>query len=150
MYRRILLPLDGSPLAEQALPHAMSQAVCCGAELILLRVVEPFPQVRSLSVSDLEQIRKQTEDWASEYLERVSKGPKERGIPLQTAMVEGQPHQAILQFAETHQVDLIVICTRGRSGISRWLMGSVADRVVRGATVPVLLVRATKDDSGQP
>jgi nucleotide-binding universal stress UspA family protein len=129
------------------LPHAAAQAERFGAELILLRVVEPFPQVRSVSVSDLERIRSQTEEWVSDYLERLSQGPRGQGILVQTAMVEGQPHVAILQFAETHQVDLIVICTRGRSGISRWLMGSVADRIVRGAAVPVLLVRTTKGTS---
>jgi nucleotide-binding universal stress UspA family protein len=58
------------------------------------------------------------------------------------ATVEGRANEVILQFAEANQIDLIVICTRGRSGLSRWLMGSVADRVVRGARVPVLLVRA--------
>jgi nucleotide-binding universal stress UspA family protein len=56
--------------------------------------------------------------------------------------VEGYPHHEIVGFAEENQIDLIVICTRGLSGLSRWLMGSVADRVVRGATVPVLLVQA--------
>jgi nucleotide-binding universal stress UspA family protein len=57
-------------------------------------------------------------------------------------MIEGRPSVAIMQFAEDNAIDLIVICSRGRSGLSRWLMGGVADRVVRGATVPVLLVQA--------
>ena len=56
--------------------------------------------------------------------------------------IDGRPHVEIPQYAETNQVDLIVMSTRGQSGLSRWLMGSVADRVVRGATVPVLLVRS--------
>jgi nucleotide-binding universal stress UspA family protein len=105
MYKRILIPLDGSALAEQALPHAISQARHFQAELILLRVVEPFAHVGGMSLAGLERIRQQTRIW----------------------------------------VDLIVMSTRGQSGLSRWLMGSVADRVVRGATVPVLLVRARKE-----
>ena len=60
-------------------------------------------------------------------------------------IIEGSPHVEIVQFAEGNQVDLIVMSTRGQSGLSRWLMGSVADRVVRGASVPVLLVRASKN-----
>jgi nucleotide-binding universal stress UspA family protein len=59
--------------------------------------------------------------------------------------MDGRPHTGIAEFAENHQVDLIVMSTRGQSGLSRWLMGSVADRVVRGATVPVLLVRAQNE-----
>ncbi|MGD9049783.1 MAG: universal stress protein [Anaerolineae bacterium] len=61
-------------------------------------------------------------------------------------MIQGQPGLAIVRFADTNAVDLIVICTRGRSGFSRWLMGSVADRVVRGATAPVLLIPADREN----
>jgi nucleotide-binding universal stress UspA family protein len=142
MYQRILLALDGSPVAEQALPYAVVQAEHFGAKLVLLRVVEPFPLVRGLSQGDLARIQDQTQEWARTYLEEVAKTPLERGVPVQMATVEGRANEVILQFAEANQIDLIVICTRGRSGLSRWLMGSVADRVVRGARVPVLLVRA--------
>ena len=144
MYERILLPLDGSPVAEQALPYAVAQAKRFGAELILLRVVEPFPHVRGLSAGDLSRIKRQTAEWSRTYLERLAHRVREEGIAVQTGTVEGQPNLAILEFSETKQVDLIVICTRGRSGLSRWLMGSIADRVVRGARTPVLLVRAGK------
>jgi nucleotide-binding universal stress UspA family protein len=144
MYKRVLLPLDGSPLAEQALPHAIAQARYAEAELILLRVVEPFAQARGLSVADLERIREQTEGWSRESLGRIAADVQQQGVPVQTAMVEGRPHVAIAEYAESNQVDLIVMSTRGQSGLSRWFMGSVADRVVRGATVPVLLVRVRK------
>jgi nucleotide-binding universal stress UspA family protein len=80
---------------------------------------------------------------AREYLENIAAGLQEQGIPVQVVIIEGRPHTEILRFAETDQVDLIVICSRGRSGFSRWLMGSVADRVVRGASTPVLLVRSS-------
>ncbi|MGD8736008.1 MAG: universal stress protein, partial [Anaerolineae bacterium] len=149
MYQRILLALDGSDVAEQALPYAVIQAERFGAELILLRVVEPFPLVRGLSQGDLARIRDQTQEWARSYLEGVAKTAIERGVPVEMATVEGRPNEVILQFAETNQVDLIVICTRGRSGLSRWLMGSVADRVVRGAQVPILLVRAAATEQPQ-
>ena len=146
MYNRILLPLDGSAMAEQALPYAIAQAEQFAALLILLWVVEPLPHVRGMSLADVEAIKRQTGERAQEYLDRVAATAREEGITVQAATVEGRPNVAILQFAEKNQVDLIVICSRGRSGLSRWLMGSVADRVVRGATPPVLLVRARQEE----
>jgi nucleotide-binding universal stress UspA family protein len=146
MYKRVLLPLDGSQVAEQALPHAVAQAEHFKAELILLRVVEPFPPIRGLSPADLRRIREQSQEWAGEYLDGIAKIPKQRGVSVVTTTAEGQAGAAILQFAEANQVDLIVICTRGRSGVSRWLMGSVADRVSRGANIPVLLVQAKQEE----
>ena len=97
------------------------------------------------TVVRLARIKEQAQEWAGGYLERLAGDARKQGVAVQKATAEGRPNAAILQFAEANQVDLIAICTRGRSGFSRWLMGSVADRVVRGATVPVLLVRAAKE-----
>jgi nucleotide-binding universal stress UspA family protein len=144
MFKRILLPLDGSATAEQALPYAIAQAKQFGATLILLRVLEPFPHFRGMTVADIESIKQQTSEWTQAYLDQLVAAIGEKSVSVQAAIVEGRPNVSILQFAETHQVDLIVVCSRGRSGVSRWLMGSVADRVVRGAAVPVLLVRTQK------
>jgi len=140
MYKRILLPLDGSALAEQALPHAIIQAERCQAELVLLKVLEPL-QIHGLVGPSIEWVTKQTTTLAHEYLERVAAKVKQHGIPVQVATTDGHPPVAIVGFA------LIVMCTRGHSGFSRWLLGSVADRVVRGASVPVLLVRARKGET---
>jgi nucleotide-binding universal stress UspA family protein len=142
MYKRILLPLDGSAMAEQALPHALAQAEHFGAELVLLRVLEPFPHARGISASDLTSIRQQTDEWTREYLDRLAADLCDRGFAVETVIVEGSPSLVITQYAEANEVDLIVLCSRGRSGLSRWLMGSVADRVMRGAAGPVLLVKA--------
>jgi nucleotide-binding universal stress UspA family protein len=79
---------------------------------------------------------------ARDYLERVAAGIRERGTEVKVVVTEEAPAAAITQYAETNQVDLIALCSRGRTGPSRWLMGGVADRIVRGARVPVLLVRA--------
>ena len=145
MYKRILLPLDGSALAEQALPHAVVQAERFQAELVLLRVLEPLPRDRGVSHEAIRRAEELTNTLAREYLEGIAASAQERGIPMQVVTIEGRPHVEILRFAETNQVDLIVICARGRSGLSRWLMGSVADRVVRGASIPVLLVRSSQE-----
>jgi nucleotide-binding universal stress UspA family protein len=145
MYKRILLPLDGSALAEQALPYAIAQAEGFDAELILLRVLEPIaPKDSMVPKAAAKQVEELTGAWAREHLERVATRVQEHGIPVQVITVEGHPHTEIVQFAESNEVDLIVISTRGQSGFSRWLMGSTADRVVRGASVPVLLVRTAK------
>ena len=144
MYKRVLLPLDGSPLAEQALPHAIIQAKRFQSELILLRVLGSLQNVYGLERTSREWVEEYTIAPIREYLERVAAAAREHGISVRTAIAEGSPHVQIVEFADANQVDLIVICTRGQSGLSRWLMGSVADRVVRGASVPVLLVRARK------
>ena len=84
---------------------------------------------------------------AHEYLERVAAKVKQHGIPVQVATTDGHPPVAIVGFAEANEVDLIVMLTRGHSGFSRWLMGSVADRVVCGASIPMLSVRARKEET---
>jgi len=122
----------------------MAQAEHFQAELVLLRVLEPLAEGLGMSRRAVTRAEERTSALAGEYLERIAAGVQERGIPVRVVTIEGRPHLAIVRFAEANEVDLIVICTRGRSGVSRWLMGSVADRVVRGASVPVLLVRATK------
>jgi nucleotide-binding universal stress UspA family protein len=147
MYKRVLIPLDGSAWAEQALPHAIAQAKHFQAKLILLKVVEPFAHARGMSLSDLEQIRQQAHTWAREYLESLAADIQEQGILVQKVTIDGRPHTGIAEFADSNRVDLIVMSTRGQSGLSRWLMGSVADRVVRGATVPVLMVRTRKENA---
>jgi nucleotide-binding universal stress UspA family protein len=147
MYERILLALDGSELAEQALPHAVAQAERFRAELVLLRVVEPFPQAGILWQEDVKRAEKQALNRARVYLQGIADTFQDRGLDVKPTVIQGQPSLAVVRFAEINEVDLIVICTRGRSGLSRWLMGSVADRVVRGATVPVLLVRTRKEEA---
>jgi nucleotide-binding universal stress UspA family protein len=140
MYKCILLPLDGSKVAEQAVPFAIAQAERFRAQLILLQSVEPILNTRSLAT--LDDARQERQEWARDYLESVATRIRERGIQVKVAVTEDAPHVAITQYAEANEVDLIALCSRGRSGASRWLMGSVADRIVRGANVPVLLVRA--------
>jgi len=145
MYSRILLTLDGSPLAEQALPHAAALAERFQAELIFLKVLVPLAERLNLPPGAVKKAEAATQELASEYLDRVAARVQEKGFPIKTVIVTGRPHEEIIRFAETETVDIVVMCTRGQSGLSRWLMGSVADRVARGVSVPVLLVRAQKD-----
>jgi nucleotide-binding universal stress UspA family protein len=144
MYSRILLPLDGSTRAEEALPHASALARRFGAELVLLRVLETVAEPSVMWGPAVRQAESAAKTAALQYLEGIAAHAKERGIAARVVVVEGRPHIAITQYAEDEGVDLIVISARGHSGLSRWLMGTVADRVTRGAKVPVLLVRAQR------
>ena len=142
MYQRILLPLDGSAIAEQALPHAITLTQSFQAELILLRILEPLAVKLDMQTKAVKKTKDVTRDIVLKYMENVSASVRESGTHVKAILLEGRPHTEIVRFAETEQVDLIVISTRGQSGFSRWLMGSVADRVSRGVSIPVLLVRS--------
>jgi nucleotide-binding universal stress UspA family protein len=142
MYNRILLPLDGSPLAEQALPHAIAIAACFQSEMILLQVLIPLPRPPLTAEAAILKAEVAKAILVHEYLESIAAKVQDQGIKMQVITIEGRPHFQILQYAEINQVDMIVICSRGQSGLSRWMIGSVADRVMRGANMPVLLVRA--------
>jgi len=145
MYKRILLPLDGSALAEQALPHAVAQAKQFQAELILLKVLEPLVKNVSISIDAARRAKEATHGLARDYLERAAAGSRNCGVSARVITVDGKPHEEIISCADAEQVDLIVICTRGHSGLTRWLMGSIADRVIRGASVPGLLLSAGQE-----
>jgi nucleotide-binding universal stress UspA family protein len=141
MYKRIVVPLDGSELAEQALPHALAQAGRFEAEVVLLKVLQPLRDVVYSAPAAMHAAEKRSAQLAREYLEGVAAGVREQGIAVQVAEAEGEPYVEIIRYAEEQGADMIVMSTRGQSGFSRWLLGSVADRVVRGATVPLLLVQ---------
>jgi nucleotide-binding universal stress UspA family protein len=142
MYKQILVPLDGSKLAEQALPHATVHAGQFGAEIVLLKVLGPLPEPSMAGRGVVRSAEEASARLAHDYLEAIAAGLRERGFPTRTAILEGKPYIEIIRFAEENEIDLIVMSTRGHSGLSRWLLGSVADRVARGATVPLLLVQA--------
>ena len=141
-YKRILVPLDGSTLAEQALPHAVALAEGLGAELILFRVLIPIASNLNLPPGAVKRSEAIMKDLAGEYLDKITSSLLEAKINISPVIVSGRPHEEIIRFAESEQVDMVVMCTRGHSGVSRWLMGSVADRVARSINIPVLLVRS--------
>jgi nucleotide-binding universal stress UspA family protein len=145
MYQRILVPLDGSELAEQALPHAAIHAEQFGAEIVLLMVLGPLPEPSMAARRVVRSAEEASARLAQGYLEGIAAGLRKQGLPVQTDTVEGKPYLEIIRFAEKEEIDLIAMSTRGHSGLSRWLLGSVTDRVVRGATVPVLLVQCRED-----
>ncbi len=145
MYKKILVPLDGSEVAEAVLPHEERLAKDHDAEIVLLRVaVNPAfefamsdPAIAAQVVSDMEQQSK-------EYMAAMEARLKGKGFKVTSAIVEGGVAEAILREAEERGADLIAMSTHGRSGMARWLIGSVADKVVRASPLPVLLVRPSQ------
>jgi nucleotide-binding universal stress UspA family protein len=107
-------------------------------------VLGPLPEPSMAGRRIVRSAEEASAQLAQTYLEGIATGLKERGLTVQTQTVEGKPYLEIVRHAEDREIDLIVMSTRGHSGLSRWLLGSVADRVVRGANVPVLLVRTRK------
>jgi nucleotide-binding universal stress UspA family protein len=149
MYKKILVPLDGSDLAEAALPHARTLAQCYDAEIVLLRVPVPHlrehpPTMGQLFPDAIAQQEELVQQHIQDYLERAAGPFHECGVRVNIEMRAGHVADAILDVADEGGVDLIVMSTHGRSGLSRWLIGSVANKVVHGAKVPVLLVRPSE------
>jgi len=151
MYKKIMVPLDGSELAECVMPHV--EAITTGCKItrvVFVRVVNPVQLPASVPArgefafsekerQQLEEHRKQTAD---AYLKEIVENTRFEGAQLSYEVLEGKVADTLAHWAEKNEVDLIVIASHGRSGISRWVMGSVADRVLRSACVPVLMIRA--------
>lgn len=145
-----MVPLDGSKLAECVLPYVEALATGCTAEEVILvsvterikgyRVISDYSQPLGERLAP-EAVGKK-ERQAQKYLNRVAQGLKDKGINVQTLVLLGNPAEEIVFYADTKHCDLIVMASHGRSGPSRWVHGSVADKVFRASCVPVLMVRA--------
>jgi nucleotide-binding universal stress UspA family protein len=143
-YKHILVPLDGSELAELAVDDAFSLAQLSQAEVTLLQVVYPAEEVIGAEAGYPIYLDQQWENQkilALEYLNDIRKRKAEAGLTANLAVEMGAPAETIINYASKHPIDLIVMATHGRSGFQRWVYGSVADKVLRHADVPVLLVR---------
>nr|PZN91213.1 MAG: hypothetical protein DIU52_04610 [bacterium] len=155
-FRRILIPLDGSKLAESVLPTAEAIGRLSDAEYTLLHVVVPpfvLGPPRATVLVEPGDAPAAVERWSEEYLARVADRMRDAGLRVQ-AVVEIHPNaaQGILDYARAHDIDLIAMSTHGRVGFSRIALGSVSDKVLRGAEVPVLLQRgvaAAADEAQQ-
>jgi nucleotide-binding universal stress UspA family protein len=145
MFRHILVPLDGSPRAEQTLPIAAHIAHTTGGTLTLLRIVPDMEHVDADSVPvpldvNLEADIATAKDYLMQLVAADEQGLFD-GMGIKTEVLIGSPAQEILTFAQTQQVDLITLCSHGRTGFKRWLLGSVAQMIARYSPVPVLVLR---------
>ncbi len=152
-YINLLVPLDGSKTAEAALPHAIGLAKIEHAAVTLLLVVLPIEDVIATGSSEPIYV---DEQWAAKKQRALSylDGVRERqedGLLIRTAVETGPVAATIIDYAVRKSVDLIVLATHGRSGVQRWLLGSVAEKVLHAARQTVLLVRASPAaDSPRP
>jgi len=148
MYRKILVPLDGSKLAECVLPHV--EALVKGGqvqEVVFARVHEPFRMFSGaadvvLTEREIARIDSEQKAAAEKYLKEVVNRVRLDDLKPRAELLRGVVTESIAEYAAKNGVDLIVIATHGRSGVSRWVWGSVADRILRTSCVPVLMVRA--------
>ena len=142
MYRKILVPMDGSGFSEVSVKHAKALAIGCGAkEIILLGVVEPIPDSAWVDPAERTEAAKRAEKWITGYLSKIAEGLKKDNINVKTVVGKGDPASEILDYAKNDgEVDLIIMATHGDSGIVRWLVGSVSERVVLHSTVPVMSI----------
>ena len=164
MYKKILVPLDGSKLAECALPHVEELAKGCSTEEVILVSVTERVQGYRASEGSSEPVIGSGGGWmgssqplgqrltpeafgkkekqAQRYLDRIAKTMAAKGINVSTEVLLWKPEEAIVGYAKQYGCDLIVMASHGRSGPSRWAHGSVADKVLKASNIPVLLIRA--------
>jgi nucleotide-binding universal stress UspA family protein len=161
-YSKILLPLDGSQFAVQALPHAEAIAGALGATLILFEVVEDPLTVMASQLSGVtgglgstgsvgigalppdENTHRKAMDAAQGYLDELAVSLKHRKIDAVVDINAGEPAERIVDYAAAQGVDLIVMSSHGRTAVKRWTYGSVASKVLQAASCPVLVVRPTE------
>ncbi len=146
--KKILVPLDGSELAERALKPALALAKAVQTDVVLLRVVpgrEPLPEEMTPAgdqvAAALDAAGAQERTEAEAYLQRAHTTHDNGRLFFDVQATTGDVADAIISYADEHDVDLIVISSHGRSGIGRWLHGSVAEKVLRGANCATLIVR---------
>lgn len=142
MYKKILVPLDGSELSESVLSHVVTIATNCQVpEVVLMRVREPLDQgVRiALDAEIAAELDEAYHNEAANYLEKIATTLKRKGIAVKVEVLSGNPAEEIIKYSQRSGVDLIIMSTHGRSGVSRWVFGSVADKVIRQTEVPVLI-----------
>ncbi len=151
MYQKIMVPLDGSDLAECVMPHV--EAIVSSfksKEVVFARVVDPVRLPASVPAhgkfgfteKDRYQLESSRKKAAKAYLENMVDCLDIPGTVFNFVVLEGNPANMLTDYATENEVDLIVIASHGRSGVSRWVMGSVAERLVRTSCVPVMMVRA--------
>ncbi len=149
MFKRIMVPLDGSELAECVIPYVEDFIDQGQVEFIVfVRVVKPVITPASFDDS----ITYLPEDWskwesekktsAEDYLKKVVSRLKQNGVKFQTEVLVGRIGNSLLDYIKANDFNLIVIATHGRSGLSRWVRGSVADKILSASHIPVLMVRA--------
>jgi nucleotide-binding universal stress UspA family protein len=140
MYQTILVPLDGSQLAEMALPYAEELSARLGSDVTLIYISESIDDPhRHMHQIYMQKMAESTKQDAEAYARKLG---KEWAIQARSVNLAGNPAEEIVKYADSENIGLIVLSTHGQSGIRQWTIGSIANKVVRATKQPVLLVRA--------
>jgi nucleotide-binding universal stress UspA family protein len=149
LIKRILVPLDGSKAGEQIIPHAVEVATVTGAEVTLLRAYKSL--MRPISVEfytmpeeEVRKINKHREEEAKGYLKSIAGPFREKGLTVSEVTASGNPVDVILDYAESNAVDILTMSTHGLSGIKRWILGRVSEKVLHAGDMPVLVARGAE------
>jgi nucleotide-binding universal stress UspA family protein len=150
MFKKILVPMDGSDLAAKIIPQVEDLAKAFNAEVVLLTVgsLMAEPPTAEFVFSGAEQLSAEIKKATESSLAGVADGMKQNGIKVSYLFREGSPAQEIISYASENDFDLIAMATHGRGEIA-WVLGSVAERVVSHASVPVLLLRVMETKGPQ-
>jgi len=140
-YEHILVPTDGSDATREAVAHAVDLAAEHDATIHALYVVNSASFAGLPMDSSWESVASMLNEEGASALDDVESLADEHGVPVERALVDGNPSREIVRYAEEEGCDLVVMGTHGRGGIDRLLLGSVAEKVVRSSSVPVLTVR---------
>ena len=155
MYKNIMVPLDGSELAECVLPHV--EAFIAGYKVktvVFVRVIEPTPaRYSELSSTtnphgfenmqkNIDMIDEERKASAARYINHVINRIKHDDTEIKEEVLVGQVAERLVDYVDANKINLVLIATHGRSGLTRWVRGSIADKVLRSSSAPVLMVRA--------
>ena len=144
LFHRIVVPTDFSDCAEEAWKLAQRVAETLQSELVLVHAFVPPPIYGDplvISADKTWEVYEKAQQWVAEALDKAAAQAKDKGVTVRPIMRTGSPAQEIVDLARSEQADLVIMGTHGRGGMSRVLLGSVADRVIRLAPCPVLTVR---------
>ncbi|MEA3336639.1 MAG: universal stress protein [Chloroflexota bacterium] len=157
-FKRILVPLDGSPVSERALPAALTLAKKFESQIFLLRVLDipsPTPPISHPEetmgwIGWVQEARQQAHQEAQSYLEALQGELDRQGFKTRILLRDRAPAEDILDVVSAEAIDLIVISSHGRGGLARWMFGSVAEKVVRHSPCPVLVIRQQPETIEEP
>jgi nucleotide-binding universal stress UspA family protein len=144
VYKKILVPTDGSDLSQEGVTAAIEFARLCGAEIVAFSVVEPYPMPagEAMMVIDLGVEIDRMQQMAQEIVDKVGQAAQAAGVPCNTATAySAQPGEEIINAATANKCDLIFMASHGRHGLSRLLAGSVAQNVMAYSAIPVMILR---------
>ncbi|MBN2046862.1 MAG: universal stress protein [Anaerolineaceae bacterium] len=141
MFEHILLPLDGSQLAECVIPHAIAIAKMFSSRITLIQVLEVDPsrrRTRSLDLLDWQVRKNEAQNYLDDQIERFEQAE----IAVETQILEGQAADEIIHYTQEHEIDLLVLSSHGKSGLSAWNISSVVQKIMLGAFTPIMIIRA--------